>query len=58
MRAMRPTPSLSSQLMAAEAAMVFLAPRPSAISMDWVERLIMVELQKRCRLEGKRKERE
>ena len=30
MRAMRPTPSLSNQLITAEAAMVFLAPSPAA----------------------------
>eukprot|EP00955_Chlamydomonas_euryale_P064855 359094-Chlamydomonas_euryale.AAC.2 len=48
MRAIRPTPSLSSQLMAAPAAMLFLAPSPSAISIDWVDRFIIVELQNLC----------
>jgi len=36
------------QLMAADAAMVFFAPMPSASSSDWVARFCIVELKKRC----------
>jgi len=38
--------------MAADAAMVFLAPMPNAKRRDWVARFCMVELKKRCINQG------
>lgn len=46
-------PSLSIQLMAAEAASALRAPTPRAISRDWVAKFCSVALKKRCKCSEK-----
>jgi hypothetical protein len=48
MRTSRPSPSFIIQLMAALAATALRAPTPTAVSSDWVAKLCIAELKKRC----------